>query len=81
MEVDQNWVMYVNGLIKAPTSTGEKIDEWQANDNMVMSCLFNLMESQIYEIFGYPETAESLWDSLKDMHGSVDDASRVFELQ
>lgn len=52
--------MYVNGLIKAPTSTGEKIDEWQANDNMVMSCLFNLMESQIYEIFGYPETAESL---------------------
>ena len=72
---------YMNGLIRAPASTDAKFVEWQANDNIVMSWLFNSMETQIYEIFAHSETTKSLWDSLQDMYGNVDNASYVFELQ
>ncbi|XP_056171795.1 uncharacterized protein LOC130139257 [Syzygium oleosum] len=72
---------YVNGLIRAPASTDAKSAEWQANDNRVLSWLCNSMEYQIYEIFAYSEIAKSLWDSLQDMYGNIDNASRVFELQ
>ncbi|XP_042509122.1 uncharacterized protein LOC122084752 [Macadamia integrifolia] len=46
-----------------------------------MTWLFNSMESQIYEIFAYSDTALALWESLKEMYGHGDNASRIFELQ
>ncbi|GAV59837.1 LOW QUALITY PROTEIN: UBN2_3 domain-containing protein, partial [Cephalotus follicularis] len=58
-----------------------KFSDWQASDNLVMSWIFNSMDTQIYEIFAYSETAKALWTSLKEMHGQSENASRVFELQ
>ncbi|GAV87510.1 UBN2_3 domain-containing protein, partial [Cephalotus follicularis] len=72
---------YINGKIKAPNPQDPKFEEWEDNDNQVMSWLFNSMEPQVYEIFAYSETSKALWDFQRDMYGHVENASRVFELQ
>ncbi|GAV61310.1 UBN2_3 domain-containing protein, partial [Cephalotus follicularis] len=72
---------YINGKIKAPNPQDPKFEEWEANDNQVMSWLFNSMEPQVCEIFAYSKTSKALWDSLRDMYGHAKNASRVFELQ
>jgi len=72
---------HINGQIKAPPERDAKFDEWQANDSLVMSWIFNSMESQVYEIFAYSPTALILWESLNKMYGQAHNASRVFELQ
>jgi gag-polypeptide of LTR copia-type len=72
---------HIDGTTKKPTSTGEELTTWQANDHQVMSWIFNSMEPQVYEIFAYCDSAKTLWDSLKEMYGQVNNASRIFELQ
>jgi hypothetical protein len=39
------------------------------------------MEPQVYEIFSYVDSAEALWDTLSEMYGHTNNASRIFELQ
>ncbi|GAV71071.1 UBN2_3 domain-containing protein [Cephalotus follicularis] len=72
---------YINGQAKVPDEADPKFAECEANDHLVIMWIFNSMESQIYEIFAYSNTAQSLWESLKKMHGQQDNASRIFELQ
>jgi truncated hemoglobin YjbI len=39
------------------------------------------MEPQIYGIHAYADTTKELWDSLYQMYGQANNASRIFELQ
>jgi gag-polypeptide of LTR copia-type len=71
---------HIDGTTKKPSS-GDKLTTWQTNDHQVMSWIFNSMDPQVYEIFAYPHLAKTLWDSLKEMYGQVNNASRIFELQ
>jgi hypothetical protein len=72
---------HIDGTSKKPAAAGDDLTTWQTNDHQVMSWIFNSMESQIYEIFAYSDSAKTLWDSLKEMYGQVNNASRIFELQ
>jgi gag-polypeptide of LTR copia-type len=71
---------HIDGTTKKPAG-GDELTAWQANDHQVMSWIFNSMEPQIYEIFAYSDSAQTLWGSLKEMFGQVNNASRVFELK
>ncbi|XP_078159026.1 uncharacterized protein LOC144554589 isoform X2 [Carex rostrata] len=72
---------HVTGTTSKPTADETKINEWQANDHLVMNWLFNSMHPEIYDIFSYSETAAILWTKLKEMYGRSNNVSRVFELQ
>lgn len=72
---------HVTGRTQAPATSDPNFDKWQANDHNVMSWIFSSMEPQIYEIFAYMDTAKNLWDSLYEMYGQANNASRVFKLQ
>ena len=62
---------HINGQIKAPPERDTKFDEWQTNDSLVMSWIFNSMESQVYEIFAYSPTPRILWESMNKMYGQA----------
>ena len=72
---------HITGRTKIPQESDPSFEEWQANDHKVMTWLFNSMESQIYEIFAYSDTAQALWESLDEMYGQANNSSRIFELQ
>lgn len=72
---------HINGTTAIPKSDNPKYKEWQTRDHYVMSLIFNAMEPQVYEIFAYADTAKNLWDSILEMYGNINNASRVFELQ
>ena len=58
-----------------------EFNKWRASDLTVMYGILNCMEPQIYAIFAYANTAKELWDSLSQMYGQANNASRIFELQ
>jgi hypothetical protein len=68
----------INGTAAIPKTGNPKFKEWHTRDHYVMSLIFNAMEPQVYE---YTDTAKSLWDSILEMYGNINKASRVFELQ
>jgi Integrase core domain/gag-polypeptide of LTR copia-type/GAG-pre-integrase domain len=73
---------YITGSTPKPEAKETaKLAEWVTNDLFVLSLLFNSMEPRIYEIFAYATSAKELWDSLYEMYGQAQNASRVFELQ
>ncbi|GAV83349.1 UBN2_3 domain-containing protein [Cephalotus follicularis] len=72
---------YVNGNIPTPVVDDSQYVDWEANDNLVMTWLFNSMDPAIYEIFAYSETSTELWNSLKNMYGHDDNSSLIFEIQ
>ncbi|GAV76965.1 UBN2_3 domain-containing protein [Cephalotus follicularis] len=72
---------YVNGEIPKPNVSDSNFLDWEAHDNNVMKWLFNSMDSNIYEIFAYSETAKDLWTDLKEMYGHADNSPRIFEIE
>ncbi|KAM1294032.1 hypothetical protein ACFX13_014435 [Malus domestica] len=72
---------YVNGTIKPPESTSLSFDAWHSNDQLVMSWILNSMEPKLSELFSYSGSSHLLWESVKEMYGSQNNAARVFELK
>ncbi|KAB2631005.1 hypothetical protein D8674_008524 [Pyrus ussuriensis x Pyrus communis] len=46
-----------------------------------MSWLLNSMERKLAEIFSYSESSFKLWQTVKEMYGSQNNAARVFQLK
>ena len=72
---------YINGNIEPPVSTSPTYDAWLCNDQLVMSWVLNSMEPRLSELFSYSESAHLLWEAIKEMYGSQNNAARVFQLK
>ncbi|KAK1265656.1 hypothetical protein QJS04_geneDACA014974 [Acorus gramineus] len=68
------------GTIKKPTKTDATFNQWEINNCTVLGWLFNSMETQIYNMFMYHDTVDSLWAALKKTYGHARNDSRIYEL-
>ncbi|XP_070660481.1 uncharacterized protein [Malus domestica] len=72
---------YANGSIKAPEPSSTLYGAWHANNQLVMSWILNSMEPKLSELFSYLESSHVLWESIKKMYGSQNNAARIFQLK
>ncbi|KAM2081357.1 hypothetical protein ACFX1T_035002 [Malus domestica] len=72
---------YANGSIKAPKPSFTSYVAWHANDQLVMSWILNSIEPKLFELFSYSEFSHVLWESIKEMYGSQNNAARIFQLK
>ncbi|KAM1360019.1 hypothetical protein ACFX2F_046923 [Malus domestica] len=69
---------YINGNIKPSENTSMSYDAWLCNDQLVMSWMLNSMKPKLSELFSYSESSYILWEAIKEMYGSQNNAARVF---
>nr|XP_028964618.1 uncharacterized protein LOC114827119 [Malus domestica] len=67
---------YANGSIKAPEPSSTSYGAWHANDQLVMSWILNSKEPNLSEL-----SSHVLWESIKEMYGSQNNAARIFQLK
>ena len=72
---------YINGNIEPPALTSLTYDAWLCNDQLVMSWVLNSMEPKLSELFSYSDSSHLLWEAIKEMYGSQNNAARVFQLK
>jgi hypothetical protein len=61
-------IEFIDKSNAAPDVKSPQYKSWFANDQMVWSWLFNIMEPHIAEIFSYSESVADLWDAVKEMY-------------
>jgi hypothetical protein len=47
-----------------PSKEDPKFIAWDEQDSMVMSCLWNLMQSKISDTYMFLGTAKEIWDAI-----------------
>ncbi|KAM1630383.1 hypothetical protein ACFX2K_018526 [Malus domestica] len=72
---------YINGSIGPPERSSTSYGAWHANDQLVMSWILNSMKPKLSELFSYSESSFTLWESIKGMYGSQNNATRIFQLK
>ena len=72
---------FINGSIEVPDASSPTYENWLCKDQLVMSWLLNSMERKLAEIFSYSESSFELWETVKEMYGSQNNAARVFQLK
>ena len=74
-------VGHIDGSIKAKETTVEGYAKWRADDSQVITWILNSLNSDIYSVFCYANTAKELWENLKSMYSHETNLRRIFELQ
>ena len=72
---------FINGSIEVPDASSPNYESWLSKDQLVMSWLINSMDRKLAEIFSYSESSFQLWETVKEMYGSQNNAARVFQLK
>ncbi|KAJ1691232.1 hypothetical protein LUZ63_015387 [Rhynchospora breviuscula] len=71
---------FVDGTIIKPKPTDPEADVWESSNSMLVSWLFNSIDSSLQPSVAYFETARELWDDLKERF-SVGNAPRIYQLK
>ncbi|XP_068336409.1 uncharacterized protein [Pyrus communis] len=72
---------FINGSFKIHDASSPNSESWLSKDQLVMSWLLNSMDRKLAEIFSYSESSYQLWEAVKEMYGSQNNAARVFQLK
>nr|CAD1826176.1 unnamed protein product [Ananas comosus var. bracteatus] len=72
---------YVNGKIQEPPIDETKYDEWKSNNDLVMSWLFNSMESHVRDGLLFLKTAHEVWKTLSDIYSEKNNIARAYQLK
>ena len=72
---------FINESIAVSDASSSGYESWLSKDQLVMSWLLNSMERKLAEIFCYSESSLKLWETVKEMYGSQNNAARVFQLK
>ena len=77
----KNKTNFVDGTIKAPTSSSDPIfPAWKKCNRMILSWLINSMSKDLISSVIYLNTAQEVWTDLKNRF-SQSNGPRVFELR
>ncbi|KAL1190130.1 Retrovirus-related Pol polyprotein from transposon RE2 [Cardamine amara subsp. amara] len=59
----------------------ETREKWLQKDQMVLSLIHSSLSDTIFESYSYCETAQDLWETVKNVYGDITNLSRVFEVK
>ena len=71
---------YITGTKKAPVETDPTYEDWDSENNLVMSWLVNSMEDHISRGLMFCKTAKEIWDSLAESYSQKHDLALVYQL-
>ena len=72
---------YVNGKIPQPSGDDIKYDEWKSNNDLVISWLFNSMESDVRDGFLFLTIAKKVWDTLTEVYSKKNNVAHIYQLK
>ncbi|CAB4272952.1 unnamed protein product [Prunus armeniaca] len=72
---------FINGNFEAPDVSSPNYESWLCKDQLVMSWLLNSMEWKVAEIFSFYESSFHLWEAIKEMYGTQNNSTHVFQLK
>ena len=72
---------FISENTKRPVTTSPKFELWFSQDQLVRSWLINSMEPKLHKIFQYVDYALSMWNSVKELNGHLNDSARVFQIR
>ena len=86
------WSQFVRTFLKGRgklshlLGTGPKpgdptFDAWDEEDSLVMSWLWNSMESEISQTCLFLSTAKEVWDAIHQAYSRVTDAAQIYEIK
>ncbi|KAJ1684878.1 hypothetical protein LUZ63_016268 [Rhynchospora breviuscula] len=76
----KNKVGFVNGTLPKPVATAPEAVFWEPCNSMLVSWLFNSIDSSLQPSIAYFETVKELWDDLRERF-SVGNALRIHQLK
>ncbi|KAJ4746686.1 Retroelement pol polyprotein-like [Rhynchospora pubera] len=76
----KNKLGFVDGTINKLKLTDSQVAVWDSSNSMLVSWLFNSIDSSLQPSVAYFETAKELWDDLKERF-SVGNAPRIYQLK
>ena len=87
-----SWSQFVRTFLKGRgklshlLGTGPKpgdptFDAWDEEDSLVMSWLWNSMESEISQTCLFLSTAKEVWDAVHQTYSRVRDAAQIYEIK
>jgi gag-polypeptide of LTR copia-type len=71
---------FVDGTLSKPESTEPEACMWEPCNSMLVSWLFNSIDSVLQPSIAYMETVKELWDDLRE-HFSIGNAPRIHQLK
>ncbi|CAN0923620.1 hypothetical protein LINGRAHAP2_LOCUS33667 [Linum grandiflorum] len=72
---------YISGKMVAPAEEDPCFTNWEIEDNMVQSWLFNSMTTSIGEKFLLHKTAFDIWDSARHTYSNQSNTAQLFEIE
>ena len=72
---------YINGKSKQPSESDSNFDDWESENAMVCSWLFNSMEVHIRKSYILIDTAEEVWNSLIRTYSFSGNVAKRFEVK
>ncbi|KAL5812186.1 hypothetical protein ACOSQ3_027136 [Xanthoceras sorbifolium] len=72
---------YLTRNIAKPAKDSAGFRKWLIDNNLVMSWLLNYMTNDISENFLLYETAQEIWDAIKETFSTYDNTSKLFVVQ
>ena len=72
---------YLIGEISIPKKDDPSYKKWKAENHQIMSWLINSMNVDIGENFLLYETAQEIWESVKEIYSSSENTSKLFAIE
>ena len=72
---------YINGKSKQPSESDSNFDDWESENAMVCSWLFNSMEVHICKSYIFIDTAKDVWNSLIRTYSFSGNVAKWFEVK
>ncbi|XP_078171460.1 uncharacterized protein LOC144565545 [Carex rostrata] len=76
----KNKLGFIDGTVSQPKLEEPEADLWEICNSMLVSWMFNSIDSALQPSVAYFETAKELWDDLRE-HFSVGNAPRIYQLK
>ncbi|BAT79878.1 hypothetical protein VIGAN_02281900, partial [Vigna angularis var. angularis] len=70
--LSKNKIKFIDGSIQKSARTDKLFEAWERCDTMVLSWIIKTLSTQIAESVLYVDTAQDLWEELKDRFSKGD---------
>ena len=66
---------------EATAAETAQIEEWETNDQMIMSWLLSTMDPKISNVLMYSKSAKEIWDKARRRYGQTKNFAHIFSIK
>jgi len=72
---------FINGNRPRPANPGDAQEDWDILDGQTFTLILNSLNPELTDIFVHYETAQEIWDAIKEQHSKQSNNSHVFQIK